>query len=176
MASTITRLMGIVSARHDPRHRAGRVYRLSAILGMMCVASLCGYQTYGAMAEWCHNYGRIRAGLGTPSVPVPLQGDALHSPCTDRCRGAGGEAVRVDGVGVSRAGRGRVGVRVGWEVVAWQPETGSDLPSDVGGVRARGGSCPAPAWHSRRRTTCLWRLGTKMGSRGPTSFASPRRC
>jgi hypothetical protein len=40
----------------------------------MCAASLCGYQTYGAMAEWCRNYGQEYAlALGFPPLWSPCK-------------------------------------------------------------------------------------------------------
>ncbi len=74
MATRIPPLMDMLSAIPDPRHRKGRVYKLSSILAMMCAASLCGYQTYGAMAEWCRNYGQEYAlALGFPSLRSPCK-------------------------------------------------------------------------------------------------------
>ena len=74
MATRIPPLMDIVSAIPDPRHRKGRVYKLSSILGLMCAASLCGYQTYSAMAEWCRNYGSEYAlALGFPPQRSPCK-------------------------------------------------------------------------------------------------------
>ncbi len=58
----------------DFRSRHGRRYPLEAILALGVAAMLCGYNTYGAMAEWGKNYGTELAGaLGfkngrTPSV------------------------------------------------------------------------------------------------------------
>jgi hypothetical protein len=58
----------------DFRSRHGRRYSLETILALSVAAMLCGYNTYGAMAEWGKNYGADLAGaLGfergrTPSV------------------------------------------------------------------------------------------------------------
>ena len=74
MATRIAPLMDILSTIPDPRHRKGRVYKLSSILGLMCAASLCGYQTYGAMVEWCRNYGQEYAlALGFPPLRSPCK-------------------------------------------------------------------------------------------------------
>lgn len=74
MATEITPLMDILSTIPDPRHRRGRVYSLPSILGMMCAASLCGYQTYGAMAKWCEDYGSEYAqALGLPQHRSPCK-------------------------------------------------------------------------------------------------------
>lgn len=73
MATRIPALMYILSAIPDPRHRKGRVSKLSSILRLICTASPCGYQTYGAMAEWCRNYGQEYA--------LALEFAPLRSPC-----------------------------------------------------------------------------------------------
>lgn len=58
----------------DFRSRHGRRYSLAAILTLGVAASLCGYNSYGAMAEWGKNYGEeLARQLGfrngkTPSV------------------------------------------------------------------------------------------------------------
>jgi len=48
-------LLEIVAEIDDPRAARGRRHPLGAILGLVCVATLCGYRTYSAMAEWGHN-------------------------------------------------------------------------------------------------------------------------
>lgn len=50
-------LLEILSRMPDPRHRQGKRHPLPAILGMRCVATLCGYRSYGAMSEWGRVYG-----------------------------------------------------------------------------------------------------------------------
>jgi len=58
----------------DFRSRHGRRYSLEAILALGVAASLCGYNSYGAMAQWGKNYGdELARQLGfrrgkTPSV------------------------------------------------------------------------------------------------------------
>lgn len=58
----------------DFRSRHGRRYRLEAILALGVTALLCGYDSYGAMAQWGKNYGQeLALALGfhkgrTPSV------------------------------------------------------------------------------------------------------------
>lgn len=50
-------LIDILKQIPDPRHARGKRHPLHAILSMMCVAALCGYKTYSAMAEWGRHYG-----------------------------------------------------------------------------------------------------------------------
>ena len=41
----------------DFRKNQGKRYQLASILVLGIVATLCGYKSYGAMAEWGENYG-----------------------------------------------------------------------------------------------------------------------
>jgi hypothetical protein len=50
--------MEVLGEIPDPRSRQGRRHPLPALLGLACVAMLCGYQSYGAIAEWTRHYGR----------------------------------------------------------------------------------------------------------------------
>lgn len=59
----------------DFRSRHGRRYPLEAILSLGVAAMLCGYNTYGAMAQWGKNYGEeLAAGLGFKSGRTPSVG------------------------------------------------------------------------------------------------------
>ena len=63
-------LLEVVTEIEDPRAARGRRHSLTAILGLVCVATLCGYRTYSAMAEWGHNYGaEIMTQLGFRHAP-----------------------------------------------------------------------------------------------------------
>ena len=63
----------------DFRSRHGRRYDLGSILCLSCVAMLCGYNSYGAMAEWSKNYGAALAeALGFRAGKTPSVG-TLHT-------------------------------------------------------------------------------------------------
>jgi predicted transposase YbfD/YdcC len=63
----------------DPRHARGRRYPLAAILALMCVAMLCGYRSYSAMANWGRCYGQklVRA-LGFTRGQTPCAATLHH--------------------------------------------------------------------------------------------------
>lgn len=72
-------LVDALSEVPDFRSAQGRRHPLPAILTLACAATLCGYKSYGAMAEWGRNYGRALArALGFPGGRTPAVG-TLHA-------------------------------------------------------------------------------------------------
>jgi predicted transposase YbfD/YdcC len=72
-------LVEILSEIPDFRKAKGKRHPLSAILSLACAAMMCGYQSYGAIAEWGRNYDRrfIKA-LGFTHKKTPCVG-TLHN-------------------------------------------------------------------------------------------------
>jgi predicted transposase YbfD/YdcC len=66
------RLIEVFSDITDFRQSRGKRHPLSAILGLACCAMLCGYRSYGAIAEWGRNYGTDMA---------HALGFTHHTPC-----------------------------------------------------------------------------------------------
>ena len=72
-------LVEVLADVPDFRQSQGRRYPLSAILALACAATLCGYKSYGAMAQWGRNYGRTLAeALGFRNGKTPAVG-TLHT-------------------------------------------------------------------------------------------------
>ncbi len=65
MQNEIRPLIEVLSEVPDPRTRRGCRYSLASILTLVCLATLCGYKSYGAMAQgsygamaqWIEDYG-----------------------------------------------------------------------------------------------------------------------
>jgi predicted transposase YbfD/YdcC len=63
----------------DPRYPRGRRHPLAAILALVCVAMLCGYRSYSAIADWGRCYGQklVRA-LGFTRDKTPCAATLYH--------------------------------------------------------------------------------------------------
>ncbi len=71
-------LKDVVAEITDPRAARGKRHSLGAILALVLVATLCGYRSYSAMAEWGRNYGAgVMAALGF-THPTPPCAATLH--------------------------------------------------------------------------------------------------
>jgi DDE_Tnp_1-associated/Transposase DDE domain len=79
MAEPYRPLIEVLGEIPDPRSRQGRRHPLPALLALACTAMLCGYQSYGAIAEWSRHYGRAwMLALGL-THPIPPCAATLHS-------------------------------------------------------------------------------------------------
>jgi DDE_Tnp_1-associated len=116
LASPLPSLWEFLGRVPDRRGRHGRRYTLQSLLALGIVATLCGYKSYGAMAEWIDNYGsevaeQIGFKIGrSPSVGTlfntfsNLDRNSLESVLDewatlllDRFGSKGGEALSIDG-------------------------------------------------------------------------------
>lgn len=72
-------LIEVLGEIPDFRAAQGQRHPLSAILALGCCAALCGYRSYGAMAEWGRNYGgRLVRALGFTREQTPCAA-TLHT-------------------------------------------------------------------------------------------------
>jgi hypothetical protein len=79
MEATCRPLVAVLALVPDPRSRQGRRHDLVAVLTLACVAMLCGYQSYGAIAEWARHYGRVWAQRVGITHPTPPCAATLHA-------------------------------------------------------------------------------------------------
>jgi predicted transposase YbfD/YdcC len=79
MPTPVIPLMPFLVEVPDFRAASGKRHPLSAILALACAAILCGYRSYGAMAEWGRNYGAaLVAALGFTRSTTPCAA-TLHT-------------------------------------------------------------------------------------------------
>lgn len=72
MESPIRPLIASLHKIPDPRHARGRRHPLVAMLALMCVAMLCGYRRYRAIADWGRCYGqKLARALGFTRDTTP---------------------------------------------------------------------------------------------------------
>jgi predicted transposase YbfD/YdcC len=72
-------LIEILAEIPDFRKAKGKRHPLSSILAMACAATLCGYKSYSAMAEWGRNYGgKLVQALGFTHKKTPCA-STLHT-------------------------------------------------------------------------------------------------
>lgn len=72
-------LIEVLAELSDPRDDRGKRHPLPAILALACAGMLCGYRTYGAIAEWGRNYGQsLVQALGFTRERTPCAG-TLHT-------------------------------------------------------------------------------------------------
>lgn len=79
MDSPIRPLVDTLSDIPDPRQPRGRRHPLVAILTLMCVAMLCGYRSYSAIADWGRCYGqKLARALGFTRDQTPCAATLYH--------------------------------------------------------------------------------------------------
>jgi hypothetical protein len=68
-------LLSFLAAIPDPRSRHGRRHPLTAILGLVCCAIMCGAKSYAAIAQWGHDQDiALMHQLGFTRKPPKLGG------------------------------------------------------------------------------------------------------
>lgn len=79
MNETVKPLIEVLAEVPDFRRAEGKRHSLPAILALVCAATLCGYRSYGAMAEWGQHYGAdFVEALGFKKGKTPCVG-TLHA-------------------------------------------------------------------------------------------------
>jgi hypothetical protein len=74
-AHTASSLLSFLAAVPDPRSRHGRRHPLTAILGLVCCAIMCGAKSYAAIAPWGHDQDiALMHQLGFTRKPPKLGG------------------------------------------------------------------------------------------------------
>jgi hypothetical protein len=74
-AHTASSLLSFLAAVPDPRSRRGRRHPLTAILGLVCCAIMCGAKSYAAIAQWGHDQDlALMHQLGFTRTPPKLGG------------------------------------------------------------------------------------------------------
>lgn len=72
-------LVEVLAEVPDFRQNQGKRHTLAAILCLACAAILCGYRSYGAIAEWGEHYGtQLALALGFKNGKTPCAG-TLHT-------------------------------------------------------------------------------------------------
>ena len=66
-------LLDILAEVEDKRKPKGKRHPLSAILGLAVIATMCGYRSYSAIAEWGRSY--------PPELVVALGFTRTKTPC-----------------------------------------------------------------------------------------------
>ena len=65
-------LIDVLAEIPDVRHARGKRHPLPSVLALICVAVLCGYRSYSAIAQWARIYPRelvVGLGLTHPTSP-----------------------------------------------------------------------------------------------------------
>jgi hypothetical protein len=71
--------MEVLGQIPDPRKKRGVRHPLAALLAVACTAMLCGYRTYGAIAEWGRNYDpAFLKALGFTRQTAPAAGTFFY--------------------------------------------------------------------------------------------------
>jgi hypothetical protein len=71
MSAQCPSLLSLLAEVPDPRGRQGKRHPLSATLALAVAATLCGYRSYGAIAEWGRNNGPALTAAWASRAPRP---------------------------------------------------------------------------------------------------------